>query len=329
MGNINVAIKGMEFAVPKTVFSNDDMMKIVETNDEWITQRTGIKTRHIASGNENAVTLAIEAVKKILSSTNTSADTIDLIISATSAPQRPYPSVACEIQNAIDAKNAAAFDLTAACTGFLYALQTANAFIKSSLYKKVLVITSDTTSKFLDWEDRASCVLFGDGASATILEKTDDKDDISIINLYAEGSSKELISLNVESTLCPLHENIEDTNNHRIFMNGKEVYKYVMKKIPAIIKQTLEEKGLTMNDIDYFIPHQANLRMIEALSERLEIPSEKVLTNIEKYGNMSATSIPSVIAENIKNGKIKKDSKLLLSAFGAGMTSGCAIINVR
>ncbi len=325
-----VAIRGMEFAVPKQCFTNDDMAKLVETSDEWIVQRTGIKTRYIASYKENAVTLAIEAAKKLINSLKILPETIDLIISATSAPERCYPSVACELQYALNIPKAGGFDLVAACSGFLYALQVARANILSGLYKRILVVASDTTTKFLDWADRGSCCLFGDGASATIVEASDNgKDDISVVNLYADGDYKEIISLNVQSTLCPLCEKSDKPLNKFIYMNGREVYKYVMKKIPAIVEETLTQVKMKIDDIDYFVPHQANLRMIEALAERLNIPDEKVLTNIEKYGNMSATSIPCVISENLKSGKIKPDSTLLLSAFGAGMTSACAIIKVR
>lgn len=327
---IPVAIRGMEFAVPKQAFTNDDMAKIVDTSDEWITQRTGIKTRYIASAEENSVTLAIEAVKKLFDSTKIDPASIDLIISATSAPERPYPSVACELQYAFHLEQAGAVDIVAACSGFIYGLQLARAGIGAGLYKRILVVAADTTNKFVNWEDRASCVLFGDGASATIVEVSPDgKDDIKTINLYADGRYKEIISLNVSSTLCPLHEKPKEEPSKVIFMNGKEVYKYVMKRIPAIIEDTLQSADMTMENIDFFIPHQANLRMIEALAERMNIPSEKVLANIEKYGNMSATSIPCVISEFMKNGTIKDDSTLLLSAFGAGMTAACAVVKVR
>ncbi len=325
-----VAIRGMEFAVPKACFTNDDMAKIVETSDEWIVQRTGIKTRYIASSDENAVTLAIEACKKLVEKENIDPSAIDLIISATSAPERPYPSVACEVQYALGIENSGAFDLVAACSGFIYALQVARANIMSGLYKRILVVTADTTTKFLDWTDRASCVLFGDGAAAAIVEEAQDGvNDINTINIYADGKSKELISLTVNSDLCPLHKKNDSAVNKHIIMNGKEVYKYVIKKIPAIIKQTLSDAGLTIDDIDYFIPHQANLRMIEALASRIGMDESKVLHNIEQYGNMSATSIPCVISENKQKGIIKPNSTLLLSAFGAGMTIACAIIKVR
>lgn len=320
----------MEFSVPDLRLTNDDMAKIVETDDEWIRQRTGIGERHVVSGEEDAVTLGVDVAKKLIENTGVDPMTIDMIISATSAPQRPYPTVACEVQCAIGADNASAFDLVAACSGFLYAMQIARANINSGFAKRILVMASDATSKFLDWTDRSSCVLFGDGAAATILEVSEDgQDDIVNIHLEADGKCKEFISLNLPNQNCPLAEYHKNPENLHIQMAGKDVYKYVMQKIPAVIKKTLEEANLTIDDIDYFIPHQANLRMIEALTTRIKIALEKVLHNIEHYGNMSAASVPCVIAEKLKSGELKTPSTLLLSAFGAGMTSAGAIIKLR
>ena len=328
--NIPVRIRGMEFSVPDLTLTNDDMAKIVETDDEWIRQRTGIGERHVVSGEEDAVTLGVDVAKKLIEHTGVDPMTIDMIISATSAPQRPYPTVACEVQCAIGADNASAFDLVAACSGFLYAMQIARANINSGFAKRILVMASDATSKFLDWTDRSSCVLFGDGAAATILEVSEDgQDDIVNIHLEADGKCKEFISLNLPNQNCPLAEYHKNPENLHIQMAGKDVYKYVMQKIPAVIKKTLEEANLTIDDIDYFIPHQANLRMIETLTTRIKIAPEKVLHNIEHYGNMSAASVPCVIAEKLKSGELKTPSTLLLSAFGAGMTSAGAIIKLR
>lgn len=328
--NIPVRIRGMEFSVPDLTLTNDDMAKIVETSDEWIKQRTGISERHVVSGEEDAVTLGISAVKKLLEETKVDATSIDMIISATSAPQRPYPSVACEIQAAIGADNASAFDLVAACSGFLYALQMARANIASGFSKRILVVSADATSKFIDWTDRSSCVLFGDGAAATILEVSEDEtDDIVAFQLEADGKNKEFISLDLPNQNCPLAEPHKNPENLHIKMEGRDVYKFVMQKIPSVIEKTLQKANMTIDDIDYFVPHQANLRMIEALTTRIKISPQKVLHNIEKYGNMSATSIPCVIAEKIKSGELKTPATLLLSAFGAGMTSAGAIIKIR
>ncbi|MGN0191981.1 MAG: beta-ketoacyl-ACP synthase III [Candidatus Gastranaerophilaceae bacterium] len=331
MSSIPVAIKEISFYVPETVFTNDDMKKLVDTSDEWIRQRTGIVTRHLVSGDEDAVSMAVNAVKKLYPAGLNSQNTPDMIVCATSAPVRPYPSVACEVQAAIGADDASAFDITAACSGFIYAMQIARANIQSGFANRVLVVASDATSKFLDWTDRGSCVLFGDGAAAMVVEKSEDgQDDFVALKLKADGKCKEMISLKVKSENCPLTEpSSEDEHNNKIFMAGRDVYKYVMQKIPAVIAETLNEAGLTVDDIDFFVPHQANLRMIEALSSRIGFPPEKVLTNVEKYGNISASSIPAVISEKLADGSIKCPATLLISAFGAGMTSSAAIIRLR
>lgn len=209
-------------------------------------------------------------------------------------------------------------------------MQMARANINSGFAKRILVMAADATTKFIDWTDRASCVLFGDGAAATIMEVSEDgQDDIVTIHLESDGKYKEFISLNLPNQNCPLAEPHQNPENLHVQMAGKDVYKYVMQKIPAVIKKTLEEANMTIDDIDYFIPHQANLRMIEALTTRIKIDPEKVLHNIEHYGNMSATSIPCVISEKIKSGEIKTPATVLLSAFGAGMTSAGAIIKIR
>lgn len=325
-----VRIRGTEYSVPKQKLTNDDMAKVVETSDEWIKQRTGIQSRYIASSAETAGTLAIEATQKLLKAENINPETIDMIISATSSPERHYPSVACEVQGAIGAKNASAFDLAAACSGFVYALQVARANIATGFAKRVLVLASDTTSKFVDWQDRTTCVLFGDGASATLVEESDDEnDDIVAVELGADGEKKEYISIDLERNICPLAEDDGRNGENHLKMSGKEVYKYVMQAVPALIDKIFEKAGMTWDDIDYFVPHQANLRMIEALCSRMEVPDEKILTNIEEYGNMSAASIPCVISEKVSKGILKKPSTLLLCAFGAGMTSGAAIIKMR
>lgn len=323
-------INGIEYSVPKLKVTNDDISHIVDTSDEWIVQRTGIKSRYIASSSETSATLAIDASKKLLENKNINPETIDMIISATSSPERHYPTVACEVQAGIGAKNASAFDISVACTGYIYALQIARANIATGFAKRVLVLTSDTTSKFVDWKDRTTCVLFGDGATATLVEKSkDENNDIEEIILGADGTKKEFISVDLQKEICPLAENDGINGDNHLKMMGKDVYKYVMQEIPLLIENTLKKANMTWEDIDYFVPHQANLRMIEALSERLGIPNEKVLTNIEEFGNMSAASIPCVLSDKIKKGVLKMPSTLLLCGFGAGMTSGTAIVKLR
>ncbi len=323
--NIGVKISAIDFCVPESVVTNEDMAKIVETSDEWIVQRTGIKERRLVSGDETSTDLGLKAAKKVLEKTNTRPDEIEMIIVASSSPHRAFPSIACEIQAALGCKNAAAFDIKAACSGFIYGMGIVKGFIASGMYKKILLIATDATSKFVDWTERSTCVLFGDGAGAGLFEASSDENDIGLVNLVADGSN--LIYLDLPNKNCPLVEENKDEASF-IMMQGREVYKYVMQKIPKEVGKILAQSGKTFDDIDYFIPHQANLRMIEALQERLKLSDEKIVTNIEKYGNISAASIPSVITEGVASGQIKLPCDILICAFGAGMTIGSAIITL-
>lgn len=329
---INTKIITLDFEVAQNKITNDDLTKILDTSDEWITTRTGIKERRVVSGNENSTTLGIKAAKKTLARAQkhgVEVADIDMIIAAASAPEDVYPSVSCLIQAAVGAKNAACFDLKAACSGFIYALENARAFIKSGLYKNILIVATDATTKFTDWEDRSVCVLFGDGAGAMIVSATEDKeDDIIGVNLISDGESGDFITLKTQGKNCPLVEKITDEVRPFIEMKGKDVYKFVMHKIPPKLEELLETTKTDVKDIDYFVPHQSNQRMIDALADRLTIDNSKVISNIEFYGNMSAASIPVAIRESIDNGKIKLPATLMLSAFGAGMTGANAIIKL-
>ncbi len=325
---IGVKILSIDYQTADTVITNDDLTKILDTSDEWIVTRTGIKERRVLSGNKSSTDLGIEAAQKVIKRTNFNPSDIDLIIAASSAPEDIYPSVACLIQKGIKAQNAAAFDLRAACAGFLYSLNTAQAFIKSGLYKNILIVATDATTKFTDWSDRASCVLFGDGAGAAIVQASEDEDDIIGIDLIAQGDYADYITLKVQRDNCPLAEQPEKLANGYINMKGRDVYKYVMTKIPSKIEELLKKTNTKADEIDYFIPHQSNLRMIEALAQRLNIDESKVISNIEKYGNMSAASILVALREGIDKGTIKMPAKMILSAFGAGMTSANAILKL-
>lgn len=329
MNNIPVMISAIGYSVPETVITNEDIAKLVDTNDEWITTRTGIKERRIVSGEENAATLGTQAALNALKKVDLKVEDIDLIIAAASVPTNAYPATACEIQAAIGAMNAAAFDITAACSGLIYAMNIAKSFIASGIYKNVLVVATDTNSKFVDWTDRSTCILFGDGAGAMILQPSiDGVDDIIALNLYADGSYAKEIVMPLSGKNCPLVEPNEQKPLH-IFMNGKEVYKFVVTKMPDYISKIIEESNMTPADIDYLIPHQANLRIIDAMAERLGYDSEKVIVNIQKYGNTSAASIPIALVEGVEEGKVKLPCKAILCGFGAGMTCGTAIVNLR
>lgn len=329
-------IVSIDFKCADNIISNNDLTQILDTSDEWISTRTGIKERRIIGDDSSSTDLGIEAAKKVVSRAQNKGfdiSKIDLIIAASSAPEDIYPSVACLIQGALNLENVPAFDLRAACSGFLYSLNTAKAFIKSGIYKNILIVATDATTKYTDWEDRSTCVLFGDGAGAAIIstkEDTEDKfDDIYGVNLLSDGVFGDYITLKIQGVNCPLVGEIKTKHKPFIEMKGKDVYKYVMQKVPPKIEELLEELNLKTSDIDYFVPHQSNQRMIDALSSRLGFENDKVISNIEHYGNMSAASIPTAIREAIDKNKIKLPATILLSAFGAGMTAANAVIKLE
>lgn len=324
-----VQILSVGKAIPSTVITNDDLAKIMDTSDEWISTRTGIKKRHIVSGDENSTALGIEAALDAIKKSGLDGADIDAIIVASSNAYNIYPSTACVIQDKIGAKNAIAFDITAACTGMLYALEIGRSFISSGKYKNILLVATDTNSKFVDWSDRATCVLFGDGAGAFVIsEANDGVDDIIALDINADGSLGKYINMNLVGENCPLVEK-NNLKEAKIQMNGREVYKFVVQTMPNSIMKCLKEANMKPSDIDYLIPHQANLRIIEGLQKRLEFDDDKVIVNIEEYGNTSAASIPVALSEAISQGKIKTPSKAILCAFGAGMAWGSAIIRLR
>ncbi len=325
---IKTKIIALEYETAQTEITNKDLENILDTSDKWIYSRTGIKKRYILKDNETSTTLGIKAAKKVLEKIDFNPLNVDLIITASSAPEEIYPSVSCSIQAAIGAKNAACFDLKAACAGFVYSLKTAQAFIKSGMYENILIVATDATSKFTDWKDRSTCVLFGDGAGAVLLSKNEETENIIDIDLLSDGTLKDYITLTIKGSTCPLLDNQKEEIEPFIQMKGKEVYKYVMNEVPEKIENLLKRNNLKIKDIDYFVPHQSNQRMIEALAQRLELDNSKVISNIKNFGNMSATSTIAAIKEGVDNGKIKLPATILLSTFGAGMTIGNAIIKL-
>lgn len=327
--DIPVRIAGIGFHVPETVITNDDLTKIIDTSDEWIKTRTGIEKRHVLSGNETAVEMGIKAAEKAVKKSKIEADKIDFIIAAASLETHAYPSTACEIQAAIGAVNAACFDITAACSGLIYSMGIARAFIKSGQAKNILIVATDAISRCLDWTDRASCVLFGDGAGAMMLTISEDgQDDILAIDLKAEGHLGHFIQMPTPGKNCPLAEP-NDEPKMFVKMDGKEVYKYVVTKLPGYIEECVGKSGLKMNEIDYLVPHQANMRIIEALEKRLDFNPENVISNIQNYANTSAASIPIALVEAIETGKMKLPCSAILTGFGAGMTVGTTVVKLR
>lgn len=327
--SIPIMIAGIGYAVPETVITNEDLTKILDTSDEWISTRTGIKERRVCSGDETAVDLGTKAAKKALERAKMNAEDIQLVIAAASVPTYAYPSCACQIQFEIGAKNAAGFDITAACSGLVYAMNVAKAFISSGMYENILVIATDANSKFVDWEDRATCVLFGDGAGAMVLKKSEDGiNDIINLEMQSYPELGKHIQMPISGKNCPLVEPCTPKKQN-VYMNGKEVYKFVVTTMPDLIEGCIERAGLTPADIDYLIPHQANLRIIDAMASRLGYDNDKVVVNIHKYGNTSAASIPIALVEGIEEGKVKLPCKAILTGFGAGMTCATAIVRLR
>ncbi len=324
-------IAGIGYCVPSTVITNEDLTKLYDTSDEWIYTRTGIKERRVVSGNETAIDLGFEAAQKALKKSGFRPEDIDCIISASSAPPQLYPTMACTMQDKLGIPgNVPAFDITAACTGLIYALQIARGFIGAGIYKTILIIASDNNSKITDWEDRATSILFGDGAGAMVVtESKDGVDDILSINVSANGSIGQLIYTDMPGQNCPLVTQADKVGDGKIHMNGKDVYKFAVTTVPRYVEECIESAGMKAQDVDYLIPHQANQRIIEAIQSRLKYSDEKVISNIKYYGNTSAASIPIALVEGVEQGRIRLDSTAILCGFGAGMTWGAAVVRLR
>ena len=323
-------IAGVGYCVPDTVITNDDLTKLYETSDEWIYTRTGIKERRVVSGNESAVDLGVKAAENALNKSGFKAEDIDCVIAAASAPPQLYPALACDIQTRLGIPNyVPSFDLTAACTGLIYSLQVARGLIGSGLYKNILIVAADNNSRLVDWKDRGTSILFGDGAGAMVVTEAEDGvDDIMSLDVRADGSIGQYISLNMAGENCPLVEPC-DVVDSKVHMAGRDVYKFVVSTLPNYVDKAIELAGLKAEDINYLIPHQANQRIIEALQQRLQYSDEKVISNIKYYGNTSAASIPIALVEGVEKGKIKLGSTAILCGFGAGMTWGAAVVRLR
>ena len=323
-------IAGVGYSVPDAVITNDDLTKLYDTSDEWIYTRTGIKERRVVSGNENAVDLGESAARKAIEKAGINMADIDCVIAAASAPPQLYPALSCNIQARLGIPNyVPAFDVTAACSGLIYALQVARGLIGAGLYKNILLIASDNNSRYVDWEDRGISILFGDGAGAMVVTEAEDGiDDILSIDIRADGNVGQYIYMDFPGKNCPLVEPSDETDS-KIHMAGRDVYKFVVTTLPNYIDKCIEEAGMTAEDIDYLIPHQANQRIIEAMQQRLGYPDEKVVSNIKYYGNTSAASIPIALVEGVEHGKVKLGSTAILCGFGAGMTWGAAVVRLR
>src|SRR5699024_5821582 len=308
---MNVGVLGTGHYLPANVLTNKDLEKMVDTNDEWIKTRTGIEERRIAEDDMDSSDMAFNAAHKALEDANLRAEDIDLILVATVTPDTPFPSVACMIQEKLGAKQAAAMDISAACSGFMYGMITAKQFIETNAYKHILVVGVDKLSKITNWTDRNTCIVLGDGAGAAVIGQVSEGKGILSFELGADGTGGEHLYQNDEGYLV---------------MNGPDVFKFAVRQMPESAVSVIEKTGYNKEDVDYLIPHQANIRIMEAARKRLGISEEKMATSVKSYGNNSAASIPIALSEAAEGGKIKDNDLIVLVGFGGGLTWGAVAL---
>ncbi|MDP4097582.1 ketoacyl-ACP synthase III [Paenibacillus sp. P96] len=327
MNNLKpVGIIGIGKYVPEKILTNSDLEKMVETSDEWIVSRTGIRERHIAAPEQATSDLAYEAAVKALASAGMTAEELDLIIIATITPDMTFPSTACILQDKLGAKGAAAFDLSAACSGFVYGLATATSFIQAGMYRNALVIGADCLSRITDYTDRNTCVLFGDGAGAVVVGEVPEGRGFQSFDLGAEGAGGSLLKMEAGGSRLPASPQTLENKLHYIYMNGREVFKFAVRVMATATDVVLEKAGLDKDDIDVFVPHQANIRIIQSAMQRLNLPEEKVVINVDKYANTSAASIPLALVEAAEEGRMKEGDRVLMVGFGGGLTWGASVL---
>lgn len=329
-----IRITGTGSALPGRIVTNKELEQMVETSDEWIRERTGIGERHVSVG-ETVVTLASEAARKALEQAGKRAEEIDLILVATCSPEQYLPCCACQVQAAVGAVNALAFDVNAACSGFLFALNTADAYLRTGLAENALVIGSEVLSKLVDWKDRGSCILFGDGAGAVVVERCEASPGILGRALHSDGTGGGVLQCGARELTTPYartsaaktdQKQQTDDREHYIQMDGQEVYRFATRRVPQCIEEALSDAGLAVPDIDLFVLHQANARIIDAVAKRLHADREKFPTNLERVGNLSSASIPVLLDELHKQGKLHRGDRIVLAGFGAGLTIGACVM---
>lgn len=324
--NIPVGVLGTGKYVPDKVLTNFDLEQMVETNNEWIVTRTGIRERRISSAEEASSDLAYHASLEALSNAGLTAEDIDLIIVATITPDMAFPSTACVLQEKLGAKRSAAFDLSAACSGFIYGLANAVSLINTGMYKHVLVVGAECLSKITDYTDRNTCILFGDGAGAVVLGQVPEGRGFQSFVLGADGAGGELLHIAGGGSRCPSSEQSVADKKHYIHMAGSEVFKFAVRIMGSAALEALEKAGMKKDDVDLLVPHQANIRIIHSALEKLDLPEEKCMINLDKYGNASAASIPIALAEAAEEGRMKEGDCLVLVGFGGGLTWGSSVL---
>lgn len=327
MSTIRAAITGVQGYVPEYVLTNKELEKIVETNDEWILSRTGIKERRILKGEEKGTShMAKEAILGLLEKTNTKAEEVELIIVATVTPDFVFPATANVVADMVGAKNAFGYDISAACSGFLYALTTGSQFIETGKYKKVIVVGADKMSSIVNYEDRTTCILFGDGAAAVMLEPTATEENVGIIDsvLRSDGSGQQYLHQKAGGSRRPASIETVTNNEHTLYQEGSSVFKFAVTNMADVSAEIMERNNLTGDDVAWLVPHQANKRIIDATARRMEVDESKVMLNIQKYGNTTAATIPLCLWDY--ENQLKKGDNLILAAFGAGFTWGSTYI---
>ncbi|MFI5334142.1 MAG: beta-ketoacyl-ACP synthase III [Chlamydiales bacterium] len=323
---ITARIIGTGSYLPERILTNADLEKMVETSDEWIVSRTGMKERRIARQDEFTSDMGVEAGRRALDAAGVTNEEIDLVLVATLTPDYIFPSTACLLQARLNLSNASAFDLQAACTGYIYALSTAKAYIESGLYKNILIVASEKLSSIVNYTDRNTCVLFGDGAAACVVSHKGKGLLIREVRLGCDGQQAELLMQLAGGSRRPASQETVAANLHTIKMDGKETFKHAVRRMESASKECLEQAGLKEEDISWLVPHQANMRIIEAIAKRFQIPLEKVYLTIHKYGNTSAASLGIALDELLKEHAIAAGENLLLTAFGAGLTWGATLL---
>lgn len=326
MGDISVGILGTGKYVPERKLTNQDLERMVDTNDNWIVTMTGIRERRIADAAQASSDLAYEASIRALASAGLTTEDIDLIIVATITPDMFFPSTACLLQDRLGAKRAAAFDLSAACSGFIYGLATATSFVKTGMYRRILVVGAETLSRITDYTDRNTCILFGDGAGAVVVGEVPEGRGFKSFELGADGSGGDLLRICGGGSRLPSTEESVASKKHFLEMNGRDVFKFAVRVMGTAAEEALAKAGLAKSDIDLLIPHQANIRIIQSALERLELSADKAMVNIDRYGNMSAASIPVALAEAAEEGRVKEGDAIVLVGFGGGLTWGASVL---
>ena len=321
-------ISGVGSYLPEKVLTNYDLEKLVETSHDWVVQRTGIVHRHVAADNEATSDLVVKAAQNALKDANLTAQDIDLIIVATISGDYRMPGTACIVQTKLGAKNVMAFDISAACTGFVYAMHIADQFIKNGTYKNVLIAGAETLSRLVNYKDRETCILFGDGAGAMIVSRASATDENTIItsHCHAEGSHSELLWFEAGGTKTPFSQEVLDSGQHFMKMKGKEIFKHATRTMATACHEALDAAGKTPADLDWIVPHQANLRITEAVANQFEFPMDKIVSSVHETGNTSAASVPIAFDMAYRDGRLKRGQLILLTAFGSGLTSGSVLL---